>query len=164
MNTLLIFDFQKDSNLSQWSTINDDVMGGVSTSSFYLNESGHGVFEGDVSLENNGGFAMVMYNFDSKEVENYSKAIITLKGDAKRYQFRIKTNSNDYYSYISHFETTGQWQTIEINLKDMYPSFRGRKLDKPNYPAIHLEQIAFLIGNKKDEEFRLEIDKIEFTM
>jgi len=160
-NTIVIFNFHKDSNLSQWRTVNDDVMGGVSTSRFYLNESGYGVFQGNVSLENNGGFAMVMYNFETKEVKNYSKAIIKLKGDTHRYQFRIKTNFNDYFSYISHFETTGNWQTIEIELNDMYPSFRGNKLDKPNYSGIQIEQIAFLIGNKKEQNFKLLIDKIE---
>lgn len=162
LNTLVIFDFQKDSNLNQWRTVNDDVMGGISNSKIYLNESGNALFEGHVSLENNGGFAMVMYNFDAKGVKNYSKALIHLKGDGKNYQFRIKSSSSDYFSYISHIETTGAWQTVEISLKEMYPSFRGRKLDQPNYPVIQVEQIAFLIGNKKDENFKLELDKIEF--
>ncbi|MDU8886248.1 CIA30 family protein [Yeosuana sp. MJ-SS3] len=162
MNSMLIFDFQKDSNISHWRTVNDDVMGGISNSKFYVNDSGDGIFEGHVSLENNGGFAMVMYSFKSKDVRNYNKAIIRVKGDGKKYQFRIKSNTSDYFSYISHFDTTGEWQTVEINLKEMYPSFRGRKLDKPNYPSIQVEQIAFLIGNKKEENFILEIDKIEF--
>ena len=34
----------------------------------------------------------------------------------------------------------------------MYPSFRGRKLDKPNFPKEYIEEIGFLIGNKKNEE------------
>ena len=162
LNTMVIFDFQKDSNLNQWRTVNDDVMGGVSNSKFYLNETSNGVFEGQVSLENNGGFAMVMYSFDSKDVKNYSKAILRLKGDGKKYQFRIKSNTSDFYSYISNFETTGEWQTVEINFEEMFPAFRGRKLDQPNYPAIQIEQIAFLIGNKKEEKFKLELDKLEF--
>ena len=66
------------------------------------------------------------------------------------------------FSYITHFVTTGDWQDIEIDLTEMYPSYRGRKLDKPNYPKINVEQIAFLIGNKKEQRFKLEIDKISF--
>lgn len=160
-NSSVIFDFKNDSDMTQWQVVNDDVMGGVSKSTFYLNQSGHGVFEGNVSLENNGGFAMVMYAFDQKDIRNYSKAIIKLKGDGKKYQFRIKTNSGDYYSYITQFDTTGDWQVIEIELTDLYPSFRGRILDKPNYPKIKAEQIAFLISNKKEEQFKLELDSIE---
>jgi NADH dehydrogenase [ubiquinone] 1 alpha subcomplex assembly factor 1 len=42
----------------------------------------------------------------------------------------------------------------------MVPSFRGRKLDMPNYPAKVLEEVVILISNKKAERFSLEIDKI----
>lgn len=42
----------------------------------------------------------------------------------------------------------------------MYPTFRGRKLDSPNYSADGIEEIAFLIGNKRAESFKLEIDAI----
>ena len=162
INALVIFDFQKDSNLSQWRTVNDDVMGGVSNSRIYLNDEGNATFEGKVSLENNGGFAMTMYSFDEKNVSNYSKAIIKLRGDGKKYQYRVKSKSSEYFSYITNFETTGDWQTIELNLEDMYPSYRGRKLDKSNYPVIKVEQIAFLIGNKKEQQFKLELDAITF--
>jgi hypothetical protein len=83
------------------------------------------------------------------------------KGDNKKYQFRIKSNSRDYYSYISPFSTNGDWQEIQIPLKDMYPSFRGRNLEKPNFSEDYIEEITFLIGNKNEEKFELLIDKIE---
>lgn len=43
----------------------------------------------------------------------------------------------------------------------MEPVFRGRKLDIPSFSAESIQEIRFLIGNKKAEDFRLEIDKIE---
>ena len=43
----------------------------------------------------------------------------------------------------------------------MFPSFRGRILDIPNYPAELISEITFLIGNKKAESFKLQIAKIE---
>jgi NADH dehydrogenase [ubiquinone] 1 alpha subcomplex assembly factor 1 len=52
-----------------------------------------------------------------------------------------------------------QWRFI--NLKDLYPSFRGQTLDLPNYESASIEEIAFLIGNKKMENFELLLDKIE---
>ena len=42
----------------------------------------------------------------------------------------------------------------------MYPSFRGRKLDMNNFSDDYFEQITFLVGNKKNESFRLLIDNI----
>jgi NADH dehydrogenase [ubiquinone] 1 alpha subcomplex assembly factor 1 len=50
---------------------------------------------------------------------------------------------------------------VEIPLKKMYPSYRGRKLDRPNFNEGYLEEMAFLIANKKAEEFKLLLDKIE---
>jgi hypothetical protein len=44
----------------------------------------------------------------------------------------------------------------------MYPSFRGRKLNQPNFSKDSIEEIL-LIGNKKKEEFKLLIDKIELN-
>jgi hypothetical protein len=85
---------------------------------------------------------------------------IQCKGDGKEYQFRIKANASDYYTYVASFETSGEWETIEISLQDMYPSFRGRKLDLPNFSTDHMEEVGLLIANKRNEEFKLLIDKI----
>lgn len=161
MNTQLIFDFNKSSNIQDWRIVNDIVMGGKSSSSFTLSPDGFGLFEGEVSLENNGGFASVNYRFKKIKVNNDSCIIIKLKGDGKNYQVRIKNDSGNSYSYIATFETSGAWQEIKIPLKDMYPSFRGRKLDLPNFSHDSIEELVFLIGNKTPEKFALLIDKIE---
>jgi hypothetical protein len=156
----VIFDFQPTSDLSEWQIVDDVVMGGRSAGDFSLTDAGHAVFKGQVSLENNGGFSSVRYVFEQKTVEAYSTVVLKLKGDGRRYQFRVKADRSDRHSYISYFQTTGDWQTIEIPLAEMYPSFRGMKLNMPNYPGKDLEEIAFLISNKKAEAFRLEIDWI----
>ena len=161
MAPIVIFDFNKNSDIENWIIIDDVVMGGKSSSTFKLNSEGYGVFEGGVSLENNGGFASVHYKFERLPIKGSTKIILRIKGDGKKYQFRIKSNSEDYYSYIYPFSTTGEWEEIQIPLKEMYPSFRGRKLDIPNFSKDYIEEIAFLIGNKNQEKFKLLIDKIE---
>ncbi len=162
-DSLLIFDFEKETDISDWKIVDDTVMGGRSNGEFYLNEEGNGIFEGKVSLENNGGFSSLRYTFNKKSIEGYKKAKVRLKGDGKKYQFRVKTNQYDRHSYIAHFETTGEWQTITLNLADMIPMYRGRDLELQNYEAESLEEIAFLIGNKKEQNFKIEFDKIEFV-
>jgi len=157
---MTIFDFEPTSDLSNWFILDDVVMGGRSDGHFEINENGHGQFYGDVSLENYGGFSSVRYNLQEAKVDAFTKCIIRLKGDGKDYQFRVKSSSRERHSYIQSFETNGDWQEIEIDLKKMYPSFRGRKLNIPNYPCEYLGEIAILIGNKKNESFKLEIDSI----
>ncbi|NQW37427.1 MAG: CIA30 family protein [Flavobacteriales bacterium] len=158
--SVLIFDFNKTSDISDWRLVNDVVMGGRSTSVFYLNEEGQGVFTGKVSLENNGGFSFLRYRFNEKNIEGFKKVIIKLKGDGKKYQFRAKSDKYSQESYIKVFETTGEWQTIEILLSELQPTYRGRKLTIPNFSSNILEEIGFLISNKKQEKFNLEIAEI----
>ncbi|MFT5252246.1 MAG: NADH dehydrogenase [ubiquinone] 1 alpha subcomplex assembly factor 1 [Flavobacteriales bacterium] len=161
VNSNLIFDFSKNTDIQDWIVVDDTVMGGESASTFQLNSDGHGVFEGNISLDNNGGFSSVRYRFPKKQIKQFKSILLRVHGDGKQYQFRIKSNSAEYYSYILPFQTNGEWQDIEIPLKDFYPSFRGRKLNQPNFSKDTIEEITFLIGNKKKEHFQILIDKIE---
>ena len=161
VSSMVLFDFNSNSDLTNWTIVDDVVMGGQSNGQFEINQDGQGVFSGMVSLENNGGFSSVRYDCGQLNIEDYSKVVIRLKGDGKSYQFRTKTDNKDQHSYIFTFETSLDWEIIEIPLSEMEPRFRGRKLNMPNYPAEILEEIAILIGNKKNESFRLEIDFIE---
>lgn len=159
--TMQLFDFNNDRDLSGWYVVDDGVMGGRSAGNLEINEDGNGIFFGDVSLENNGGFSSIRYRFEQRDISPHQLCKIRLKGDGKRYQFRVKTDKYDRHSYIFHFETSGEWQTIQIPLAEMYPAFRGRKLNMVNYPAHQLEELSFMIGNKKAESFKLELDWIE---
>ena len=159
-NSLSVFDFSKNEEVSSWIIVNDGVMGGLSKGKFYANEEGNGVFEGSVSLENYGGFTSVRHRFSTMEIGAYENFRIRLKGDGKRYQFRVKTDKDDRHTYRVHFETTGEWQEILIPMEELIPVFRGRELQMDHFPGEKMEEIGFLIANKKAEEFRLEIDEI----
>ena len=161
LSSHIIFDFNKNSSISNWIVVDDVVMGGRSNGNFQLNKDGKGVFSGKVSLENNGGCSSVKHGFNKLNVEKFKSIVFKIKGDGKNYQFRIKHKSSDYASYITSFSSSGEWQEIEIPLNSMYPSFRGRKLDEPNFFHKSIEEVTFLIANKKNEEFILLIDKIE---
>ncbi len=156
----IIFDFTINSNLSGWTVVTDDVMGGRSTGTFQLDEKGNGVFTGDVSLENNGGFSMLRYRFKKVDTKSFSKILLRIKGDGKSYQFRVKSQASDSYAYIKQFKANNDWETVEINLKEMYPALRGRNLDMPYFSGAFIEEVAFFIGNKKAEGFKLKIDQV----
>ena len=156
----MIFDFTKNADLQKWYVVNDIVMGGRSAAKMKVDAEGHGLFEGHISLDNNGGFSSIKYEAGNTKLEGYSKFLIVLKGDGKAFQFRIKAKSDDYFSYVFNFETSGNWQTVEIPFSNMVASFRGQILDMPSFAGIYVEEIGFLIGNKKVEDFTLVIDKI----
>lgn len=136
-------------------------MGGECFSTFKLNEDSFGVFEDSVSLDNNGGFSSVRYRFQKTELKQFTSIVAKLRRDGKEYQLSIKSNYSDYYSYIMPFSTSGEWQEIKTPLKDMYPSWRRRRLNRSNFSEDFINEITFLIGNKKNENFKLLIDKIK---
>ncbi|TXE15072.1 CIA30 family protein [Seonamhaeicola algicola] len=158
---IMIADFSNSYPIESWNITNDVVMGGLSNSSMSLTSDGYAVFSGDVSTKNNGGFAMTRHTESINFDKSHSKIVLKVKGDGKKYQFRIKSNIYQRYWYIQTFNTTGEWEEITLLLNDFYPSFRGRKLDIANFSSENIEEIALLIGNKKDESFKLLIDSIK---
>jgi hypothetical protein len=153
-------DFHPGVTIQDWTVVDDVVMGGRSSGTFTLDEDGHAVFSGVVSLENNGGFSSVRLRLPGHSVEHASTFLIRLKGEGKRYQFRVKSSRSEWYTYVYEFDTSGDWETIEIPMSEMYPSFRGQKLSIPNFPGSTLAEIGFLIANKQTRDFRLLIDHI----
>jgi hypothetical protein len=160
LSTDVVFDFYEDVSLRNWRIVDDVVMGGRSNGTFELTSEGHGIFSGDISLENNGGFSSVRYQFRGARVNESTRVQIRLKGDGKRYQFRVKHTLRAYYSYEKYFTTSGDWQVIEIPVKEMYPAFRGNRLNIPNFNHDTIQEVTFLFGNKKPEPFQLLIDEI----
>jgi len=156
----LIYDFNSSEDQKNWTIVNDGVMGGLSSSSINLNTEGHAVFIGEISLKNYGGFASVTHFTNINDVGSYKYIYIKVKGNPSSYQFRLKKKREDYYSYVNTFEVTPTWKTIKLEISAFYPTYRGRSLDLPNFQAESIEEVTFLIGNKIEEEFKLEIDKI----
>ena len=153
-------DFNKASQLNHWVIVNDGVMGGLSQGAFSLNDSGNAVFYGQISLDNNGGFSSVRHRFAPMDMSSYKTIVMRLKGDGKRYQLRVKSSQYDQHSYISYFNTSGDWEIIEVSLSAMYASFRGRKLNMPDFNCQEIAELSILIANNKVESFRLELDYI----
>ncbi|WP_010099680.1 CIA30 family protein [Verminephrobacter aporrectodeae] len=54
-----LFDFTDPTAANTWHAIDARVMGGISRSRLRSAPTGHAVFESEVSLEHNGGFASV---------------------------------------------------------------------------------------------------------
>jgi hypothetical protein len=160
MNPVTLFDFSKQSDISAWRVEDDVVMGGRSSGHFELTPEGHGHFYGKVSLENNGGFSSVEMRMNPVTVSPDQYVVLRVKGDGKRYQFRFRKNTSDYYAYIHYFDTSGEWEEIRLPLKNFKPHYRGRTLDRPDFDGNQLVSARFLIANKKPQDFSLKIDHI----
>lgn len=146
----------------RWRNVDDNVMGGISQGNINVTEQNTAIFSGTLSLENNGGFSSVRRDVRDIDLSQATGLSLRVKGDGRRYQLRVQTADADNISYRAEFETTaGEWQQVQFPFSAFEPVFRGRIIS--NAPALNptaAEQVGFLIADKKDGEFQLEIDWI----
>lgn len=146
-----------------WQIITDGVMGGLSSSRM-VEADGVLSFEGELSLENNGGFASVRRLVDT----DLSQAVgvrMEVRGDERTYQFRLRQNDHfDGVAWRMEFSTNAQWQIVELSFDQFVPVYRGRQVPQagPVVPAS-IKQIGFLLADKTPGPFKLQVRKIEFT-
>jgi monofunctional biosynthetic peptidoglycan transglycosylase len=160
----MVTDFKDSGEVDQWRIVNDGVMGGLSQSQILTTNDKTAIFQGEVSLENYGGFASVRTIPRPYNLAGYSGFMIRIKGDGKRYQLRLRTDNRfDGPSYRHSFSTReNEWITVQIPFRDFVPTFRGRVLtDAPPLSPEQIQQIGFLISDKQEGAFQLEIDWIQ---
>ena len=160
----MIFDFQGRTNSTKWQVVNDDVMGGVSTSQFQLLTNGGAIFSGVVSLENNGGFASVRSTPVRENLNGTDAFVLRVRGDGRRYKFTVRTEAGfNALNYQAEFTTKrGEWEEHRLAFKDFMPTFRGRVLtDVPPLIPSKITSVGLLISDKKAGPFRLEMSWIK---
>ena len=90
---------------------------------------------------------------------------IKVKGDGRKYQFRIRSQASRWANYSHEFKTKENVsQTFYLPFKDFKPSWRGRSLN--NLPFLEGKDVVgfgFLLGDKVQGKFKLEILKIGAT-
>lgn len=164
MRETVLFDFKSATQLERWRIVNDGVMGGLSQSKFTNSGKQTAIFQGTVSLENNGGFTSTRTLSYDYNLEDYAGIQLRVKGDGKNYQFRLRSNGRfDGISYRYQFSTAADtWTIVDLPFNEFIPVFRGRILkDVDPITPESIRQLGFLIANKRSEEFKLEIDWIK---
>ena len=150
----------------EWRAINDGVMGGVSRGGAEIAREGWLVFSGEVSLEHGGGFASVRTAPAPLGVTGVQALRLEARGDGKRYKLNLKTDAAfDGVQYQTAFTTpAGEWTSVALPLDAFAPKFRGR--DVPDAPAIdpaRIVTVGFLISDRQEGPFRLEVRAISFV-
>ena len=154
-----LFDFHTLTNIAVWQVVNDDVMGGVSASSFGQT-NGVAIFQGEVSMENNGGFASVRSLPARHDIAGCDAFVLRVRGDGRRYKFTARTDpSFDSAIYQAGFTTKqGEWEEHRLPLKQFVATFRGRVLStEPPLEASKVTSVGFLISDKQAGPFKLEV-------
>lgn len=158
-----LFDFADPASVDAWTPIDDHVMGGLSRSHLRHDPAGHAVFEGNVSLERNGGFASVRSAPAARGKAGAQSTILEARGDAKRFKLTLLTeDAFDGLNYqVTFTPDPDRWQTLRIPLADFRPSFRGREVPGtlPLDPA-RIRQVGLMIAERQAGPFALAIRRI----
>ncbi len=158
--------FDGDAAEPIWTAQNDNVMGGVSKGGAMVS-AGVLAFTGSLSLENNGGFAQVRIQDLGYDLSGKKGVKLRVMGDGRTYQFRLATDARHRGSRIAYsveFPTTAdRWTEVEVRFADLKPSHHGDALDGPPANLAQVEEMSFLIGDKREGPFSLKVDwmKIE---
>ena len=154
-----IFDFGRPDGPA-WRSVDDVVMGGISSSRLHPTSEGTALFEGELSLENRGGFASVRTALGPLDLSAYTGVEIRVRGDGKRYRLRFRTNERfDGVAYQAEFSTRGDgWQTVQLPFVEFQPTYRGRILEGVEPLATdRIHQVGLMIADRQAGRFRLEV-------
>lgn len=149
--------------LEGWTSIDDRVMGGVSSSRLTFHPDGHAVFEGEVATENGGGFASVRnaaLRLGERDTVGYR---LHVRGDGKRYKLNLRMEDGlDGVNYQAVFQPpAGRWVDIVLPLNHFSPRFRGRPV--PNAPPLRPEkvcQVGWMVADGQAGPFQLSIRSV----
>lgn len=148
---------------NQWQIVNDGVMGGLSSSNAIVKDDKI-VFSGNVSLENNGGFASLRSPVKDYNFEKFSGIEIKIKGDGKRYSMSMKetTYFNGYFYTISFETKRDEWIDVQIPFDKFKLYYFGKETNSSKkIPLNNIKEISLLIGDKQAGEFKAEIEYLK---
>ena len=145
-----------------WYTVDDVVMGGVSSSRVQIVEPNTLFFSGSMSLENNGGFSSVRSDWNIVDLSGYDGVLLRVLGDGKIYRLRIRTEeTGSDIAYNGAFETTSdQWIQVYIPFAKMVPTFRGIVMDVGQLDVTSIGSFGFMLSDKQEGNFELQVDWI----
>lgn len=161
MNPVINFDNSPDE--PRWVALNDGVMGGRSSGGAVL-KTGQLHFSGELSLENNGGFASVRSEGRDFDFTGVTALLLRVLGDGRSYQLRLATDARYRgrpVSFGAEFETSpGEWIEVRVPLNSLTPTVRGSILDGAVMDPSQIREIGLLIADKREGTFLLAVDWI----
>lgn len=162
----VLLELDDASQVAGWITVNDPVMGGRSTSNVTFGD-GVLVFSGDISLENNGGFASARGPQDSgigQRAAGATSLRVRAVGDGKTYVLKVGTSGLPY-GYIQRFATeAGIRRSYDLPIESFQPV--GQRFDPaPDAPQrldpSSINQVAVYILDKQQGPFAIAVSGID---
>ena len=160
----VLVDLGDPAAVATWTTVNDPVMGGRSTSTVTFGDGGL-VFSGNISLDNNGGFASARGPIDPEIGRRASGATslrVRAQGDGKTYLLKVETGQP--WSYIQRFATypgIGRSYELQVGGFDSVGMFLNPAPAAPPLDPSTINRVGIYILDKQEGPFQLVVNGID---
>ncbi len=164
MNEKILLDASLMKTEKRWKVVNDGVMGGLSSSEVFVNENEKIVFKGDISLENNGGFASLRSPIKNYNFENFSGLEISINGYGKQFNISMKetVNFTGYFYRINFATEENGFTTLKFLFNQFKLFYFGKEVvSNTSIPLDKIKQISILVSDEQEGKFSAEIDYIK---
>jgi len=159
----VIASFETPDSALNWVSVNDGVMGGVSKGGLVRTERKTLLFAGNLSLENNGGFASIRTKPSTMKLDGATGIIVKARGDGRTYWVGLRTTrqlgSSSYRAYL--LTSKGKFRETLIPLSDFKLQAFGRQLPGGAIDPAAIASVGFTLADKKAGPFELEIESIK---
>ncbi|KAI8056049.1 NADH:ubiquinone oxidoreductase intermediate-associated protein 30 [Syncephalis plumigaleata] len=176
-----LFQFSKETDLTQWIVGCDKDIGGYSTATLELTTDGKARFHGNISTKLplkrkdfiRSGYAAIR----SKEARHtllgsnfwdtglFRFLCLRVRGDHRRYMVNMQTDgvvNTDIFQHRLFLRRPGQWEDILIGFRDFTQTNNGLVLpDQMQMLRERVRTIGFSVMDGRDGPFSLEIDSIK---
>ncbi len=157
---ITLFHFNSDDE-PRWDAEDDRVMGGVSRSRPTV-EDGVLIFAGEMSLENDGGFASIRTRCPQRDLSGYDALLLRVRGDGQRYRVSAEADARiragGYYAW---FESSTEWSEVRVPFDSFVARSFGREIDAPRLNTSDVRRLGLMLSDKQAGRFRLEVDWIK---
>lgn len=159
----VLVSFDVPATAAAWRTVNDGVMGGRSSGRAKVNPEKNLEFFGNLSLENNGGFASVRGKTPKVNLKSDESIVLRVKGDGREYNFNLYTQPDlGGYAFRMSFKTVrDKWVEVRMPVKKFTATWRGRVYPNERLDPGRVAGMGILLGDKRPGSFSLQVDWIK---
>lgn len=147
-----------------WRTVNDGVMGGLSSGGSSL-DKGVLTFKG-ITNTNGGGFSSVRLPLPRGAMTGATKIKVHMNRDSRSYSVTLRTNATLYGRRIAFRgplvdAPEGEWGNGILLFDNLKASFRGRAVPGALFDPAEVVELGLIIYDGKDGPFSMQLQRIE---
>lgn len=152
-----------NTEISQWRTVLDGVMGGRSTGNRFAQDR-HMTFKGSINT-NGGGFSSIRRSASRGDMEGAEGLKLRIKQDGRSYRLTFRTSAVFRGRSISYQRPipqtpSGEWAEVTIPLSNFRTSIFGYEIPAPPFAANDVREIGVILADGIDGPFQIDIAEI----